>query len=172
MNARAQAPLDLASMENMAQDYGAQGQGNGPEERFTQQKVCAGGHSKKEECINPLLKSTILDPEKLETRLLTLFSGGFHDTIRCNLNRASLRANPSYIALSYCWGESDTRGEIEINGQKTCVRQSLEIALKYLRSSRHDVVVWADAISINQEDVNEKEYQIRMMGSIYAKGRP
>lgn len=165
-------PSTLASMENMAQDYGDQGQGNGPEELFAQQKVCAGGHSKKGKCTNPPLKSTILDQEKLETRLLTLFSGEFHDTIRCNLNPVSLRTNPSYIALSYCWGESDTRGEIEINGQKTCVRESLAIALKYLRRGRDDVVVWADAISINQEDANEKAYQIRMMGSIYASGRP
>jgi hypothetical protein len=158
-------------MENMAQDYGDQGLGNGPEELFAQQKVCAGGHSKEEKCTNPPLKLTILDQEKLETRLLTLFQGEFHDTIRCSLYPVSLRANPSYIALSYCWGE-DTRGEIEINGQKTCVRESLEIALKYLRRSRDDVVVWADAISINQKNVNEKEYQIRMMGSIYANGRP
>lgn len=159
-------------MENMARDYGDPGQGNRPEELFAQHKVCAGGHSKKGKCTNPLLKLTILDREKLETRLLTLFSGGFHDTIRCSLYPVSLGANPSYIALSYCWGESDTRGEIEINGQKTCVRESLKIALKYLRRSRDDVVVWADAISINQENVNEKEYQIRMMGSIYANGRP
>jgi hypothetical protein len=156
----------------MAQDYGDQGQGNGPEELFAHQKVCAGGHSTKKKCTNPPLKLTILDQEKLETRLLTLFPGGFHDTIRCNLYPVSLRANPSYIALSYCWGESDTRGEIEINGQRTCVRESLTIALKYLRRSRNDVVVWADAISINQENVDEKEYQIRMMGSIYANGRP
>jgi hypothetical protein len=69
-------------------------------------------------------------------------------------------------------GKSDTRGEIEINGQKTCVRESLKIALKYLRKSRDDVVVWADAISINQEDANEKAYQVRMMRDIYANGRP
>jgi Heterokaryon incompatibility protein (HET) len=164
-------PSTLASMENMAQDYRGQGRGNGPEELFAQQKVCAGGHSEEEKCTNPPLKSTILDQEKLETRLLTLFSGEFQDTIRCNLNPVSLRANPSYIALSYCWGESDTRGEIEINGQKTCVRESVAIALKYLRRSRGDMMVWADAISINQEDADEKEYQVRMMGSIYTNGR-
>jgi hypothetical protein len=158
-------------MENMAQDYGGQGQGNGPEELFAQQKVCAGGHSKEGRCTNPPLKSATLDREKLETRLLTLFSGEFHDMIQCNLNPVSLRANPRYIALSYCWGESDTRSEIEINGQKACVRESLATALKYLRRSRDDVVVWADAISINQEDADEKEYQIRMMGSIYSNGR-
>src|SRR5436305_1217601 len=102
------------------------------------------GHSKEGKCINPPLKSTIPDPEKLETRLLTLLSGEFHDTIRCHLNPVSLRADPSYIALSYCWGESGARGEIEINGQKTCVRESPAVALKYLRRSRDDVVVWTD----------------------------
>src|SRR5438270_8407797 len=117
-------------MDNMVQDYGEHGQGNGPEELFVEQKVCAGGHSEEEKCTNPPLELTILDPQKLETRLLTLFSGGFHDTIRCNLYPVSLRANPSYIALSYCWGESDIRGEIEINGQKKCVWESLKIALK------------------------------------------
>ena len=40
-----------------------------------------------------------------------------------------------------------------------------------MQRSRDDVVVRADAISINQEDVDEKEYQIRMMGSIYSNGR-
>jgi hypothetical protein len=143
-------------MENMTQDYGDQGQGNGLGELFAQQKVCAGGRSKEEKCTNLPLKLTILDRERLETRLLTLFSGGFLDTIRCSLYPVSLRANPSYIALPYCWGGSDTCGEIEINGHKICVRESLKIALKYLRRSRDDVVVWADAISINQESVDEK----------------
>src|SRR3954465_4580452 len=105
-------------MENMAQDYGGKGQGNGPEELFAQRKVCAGGHSKEAKCTNPPLKPTILDPEKLQTRLLTLRSGGFHDAIQCDLFPLSSRANPAYIALSYYWGECDTRGEIEINGQK------------------------------------------------------
>ena len=109
-------PRPLAGMELWPKIMGIRGRGNGLEELFAQQKVYAGGHSKEEKCTNLPLKLTILDREKLETRLLTLFSGGFHDTIQCSLYPVSLRANPSYIALSHCWGESDTCGEIEING--------------------------------------------------------
>src|SRR5437764_1536441 len=99
---------------------GIRGSETGPEEPFAQQKVCAGGHSEEEKCTNPPLELTIQDPEKLETRLLTLFSGGFHDTIRCSLYPVSLRANPSYIALSYCWGEPENRSEVSAEKSRRC----------------------------------------------------
>jgi len=39
-----------------------------------------------------------------------------------------------------------------------------------MRNPRHAVLVWADAISINQSDHNERSAQVEIMGEIYSKG--
>jgi hypothetical protein len=116
------------------------------------------------------LKYSALSRDKREIRLLTVCAGAFEDEIRCKLNSISLEAKPTYMALSYCWGEQSDRGEVTVDEQKASVMKSLEIALRYLRDSRKDVVVWADAMCINQENLEEKSHQVRLMGDIYANG--
>lgn len=111
-----------------------------------------------------------LSAEINEIRRLTIFSGSFEDQIQCALNPVSLEVNPSYAALSYCWGDPEARTKITVNGQKISVTKSLERALRYLRKDDEDAIIWADAICINQQDTDEKSVQVRMMGEIYAKG--
>lgn len=106
-----------------------------------------------------------------EIRLLTVFSGSLKDEIECNLHVISLNSKPSYTALSYCWGDEALRGYVTVGSHKISVTQSLKEALRYLRSDKNDVVVWADAICINQTDDEEKSFQIGYMGEIYTKGK-
>lgn len=97
-------------------------------------------------------------------------SGTFDSEIQCELHTVSLDENPSFIALSYCWGDVKSPNYMSVNGHKISVATSLELALRHMRHVDNDVILWADAICINQQDDDEKAVQVTMMGDIYAKG--
>jgi hypothetical protein len=122
--------------------------------------------------MDPNSTYSALNQNKREIRLLTLLcSGGFEDDIRCKLDVVSLDETLTYTALSYCWGNQNERREILVNEKTVSVTKSLEIALRYARKDLQDMVLWVDAICINQENLKEKSYQVGMMGSIYATGK-
>ena len=73
----------------------------------------------------------------------------------------------TYTALSYTWGDETTRKEIFIDGKILQVGKNLEEALRYLRKPDRALVLWADAVCINQNDIEEKNAQILQMGNIY-----
>ncbi|TQN71098.1 Heterokaryon incompatibility protein 6, OR allele [Colletotrichum shisoi] len=77
-----------------------------------------------------------------------------------------------YGALSYTWGDQTVRVPIIMNGQVVLVGQSLEAALRAL-SSDPDYIdglkIWADAICINQKDMNERSRQVKRMRTVYGK---
>lgn len=120
--------------------------------------------------ISPARLYSPLNPKKREFRLLTLCSSSLNNEVRCNLIPVSMDSKPSYAALSYCRDSRDERGTISINGQRISVTKSLELALKYLRKGKTPSVIWADAVCINQEDLDEKSLQVSMMRDIYANG--
>ncbi|KAK7716344.1 hypothetical protein SLS64_003498 [Diaporthe eres] len=93
------------------------------------------------------------------------------DIVRCDMFTCPLRNPPPYIALSYAWGDlSDTRKILMGRADITIhVSASLESALRALRDPRKSILVWADAISINQQDQSEKAEQVRLMTRIYQK---
>jgi hypothetical protein len=82
---------------------------------------------------------------------------------------------PQYEALSYTWGDADVSeyGRVE-NSQGSGgpsatlgLRPNLASALRYLRYSDEPRVLWIDAICINQEDIEERNEQVKRMTSIY-----
>jgi hypothetical protein len=89
--------------------------------------------------------------------------------IRGELCAVDLDDNPSFAALSYCWGEyaspRDTIlcGDISIEVTKNCWS-----ALWHLRKTFGSIAIWIDAICINQSDKVEKSIQIPLMGDIYS----
>lgn len=98
--------------------------------------------------------------------------------VYCNLRHAYLESfenDPvqNYIALSYVWGNPTTSREVLIEGG-TChtkVTASLGTALRNLRHDTQSYLLWADALCINQEDVEERNQQVSIMGRIYAAAR-
>ncbi|KAF4632483.1 hypothetical protein G7Y89_g5649 [Cudoniella acicularis] len=110
-----------------------------------------------------------LRPDRKDIRLLTLLAGTFNDEIQCQLHTVSLNYDPPFTALSYCWGDAKSRGNITVNGHQVSVTESLEVALRYMRHQEEHLQVWADAICINQSNRAEKSVQVAMMGDIYAQ---
>lgn len=123
-----------------------------------------------------VIQYTPLAETKSEIRLLIVYPGTFESTNCCKLTHAYLNEDPSYMALSYCWSKTkevneSSKAEIFLKNRAIKVTKSAETALRYLRNLKEDVVVWIDAICINQQDLSEKSSQVRMMGKIYDHGK-
>lgn len=90
------------------------------------------------------------------------------EAIECDLYPVALLEAKSqgYEALSYTWGDQKNRLDIVINGQTTAVGRNLHAALNLFRNS--EVLLWVDAVCINQEDNVEKSKQVDMMATIYS----
>ena len=111
-----------------------------------------------------------LETSRREIRLLELKYINSNEVLHCVLNTASLHTDLTFTALSYCWGDETQRCRINIDGQDATITKNLGLALKYLWNQRDGVLVWVDAVCINQENNTERSEQVRIMGEIYAKG--
>ncbi|KAH8656875.1 heterokaryon incompatibility protein-domain-containing protein [Ilyonectria robusta] len=121
-----------------------------------------------------------LDRDNGEIRLVKLEMSADDDDISCELLTVPLASAPPYEALSYTWGSPLNKHKISIDGTPFQVTGNLFAALQHLRnptSLRENVPVryqeshrllWIDAICINQEDIDERNFQVRLMWHIYA----
>ncbi|EPE35168.1 heterokaryon incompatibility protein [Glarea lozoyensis ATCC 20868] len=92
--------------------------------------------------------------------------------IYCELYPITVDASKNgYEALSYQWGSWDNALSIYVNGIQKAVTQNLHFALQSFREENSEVILWVDAICINQEDDDEKGMQVNMMTDIYANAR-
>ncbi|KAK4166243.1 heterokaryon incompatibility protein 6, OR allele [Cladorrhinum sp. PSN259] len=109
-----------------------------------------------------------LPPTPTAIRLLHILPGTPLEDIECNLVDADLVAEDDrYEALSYVWGDVSETTPIQVNGSTLQIGKNLRCALLHLRLIDKPRVVWADAICINQEDLDERNQQISIMGKIY-----
>ena len=90
-------------------------------------------------------------------------------TIRCSIEHASLKRPPKYVAISYAWGDIGDTKEIQIDGIPIRITTSLHGALEALRQKSGSVLVWADFVSIDQHNREEKMNQVQLMATIYAR---
>lgn len=92
------------------------------------------------------------------------------DPVVCTLVEVPFGDKPKFNALSYTWGDSAPDDPtITLDGFPFRVRRNLFDALVFLR---HQTVYpvrqyWIDAICINQNDVDERNRQVRIMDQIY-----
>ncbi|KAJ3532662.1 hypothetical protein NM208_g8335 [Fusarium decemcellulare] len=109
-----------------------------------------------------------LDSRGSEIRLLRILPD-ISTRIQCQIFHTPLNIPHDYIAISYTWGDPlDTR-LIVLDGHEFPITTSLWHALSRIRSVSTAVIVWADAICINQHDLEERSYQVGLMTSIYQK---
>lgn len=105
-----------------------------------------------------------------EIRLLRLYRRRHGRPLECSLFSISLDdAELDYAALSYVCGDPADRLPIFVDGHQLMVYRNLSNALSGLQSEEKELVIWADAICINQWDMQEKAQQISFMGEIYRK---
>lgn len=82
---------------------------------------------------------------------------------------------PAYEALSYVWGSSYRVVEpprlLVEGGDPIFLTENLEQALLHLRRERTDILIWIDAICINQADEKERAQQVVLMGDIYRQAK-
>lgn len=124
------------------------------------------------ECSSTLLYEEFpLHAEHSEIRLLLLHPNGWHGPIFCDFQVVSLNDRPEYSALSYVWGQEDAIHEISLGGRPFWVRPNLFTALRRLRAHGVDntIIIWVDALCINQSSVAERNSQVAMMGEIYSQ---
>ncbi|KAF2731845.1 HET-domain-containing protein, partial [Polyplosphaeria fusca] len=88
------------------------------------------------------------------------------------LSVIDLNDNPLFSALSYVWGvHSTTPHFVHCGASRIKVTPNCFSALVNLRKKliNEPLVIWVDAICINQNDDAEKSHQIPLMGDIYSK---
>ncbi|SMQ48515.1 unnamed protein product [Zymoseptoria tritici ST99CH_3D7] len=114
-----------------------------------------------------------LDPQSKEIRLVNVIAGQPSDPMRCSLVYTPLAgATVPFETVSYCWGRATLEKTIEIDGRAVAVTASAAGVLYRMRHPDINRLLWIDAISIRQDDKDdkgEKPHQISLMGSIYSR---
>lgn len=101
-------------------------------------------------------------------RLVEILPGKHEEVLRCRIHHVSQSKNPPYEALSYTWGELNLCCSALIEGKPLMINANLHSALKALRyDNLASRILWADAICINQKDMNESAMQVELMRDIY-----
>lgn len=84
--------------------------------------------------------------------------------------KRDLNMAPGYIALSYAWGDSGDMTILPVDGQEFEVSVNLHGALWAITQCEADieeVMVWADALCIDQGNLEERNQQVQIMTKIY-----
>ena len=103
-------------------------------------------------------------------RLLTVYHHDSNGLLHCSLSTARLDDLPSFIALSYTWGEQEATQDILLNGSRFMIRPNLYDFLDTVATqSLCGELLFVDAICIDQSNVRERESQISYMRDIYRK---
>ena len=117
-----------------------------------------------------------LDLAQSSIRLLYIKKGHLSDDISCSLVESILEEGQgiTYKALSYTWGGLTYTPRtyrhlpyVFVNDHEFEITENLFSALQHIRSTSEDVILWTDAICINQANKQEKGHQVRQMGNIY-----
>lgn len=136
-----------------------------------------------------------------QIRLLVLFPGTGDEEVVIALVHRPRRSKPIYEALSYVWGSSDRTDEVTVTqasasriarlgghapqaskhlkrnpasrneSSRLAIGRNLFVALQHLRRKDEARGLWVDAISINQDDPEERSKEVARMGGIYRRAR-
>lgn len=109
-----------------------------------------------------------LDTKRRQFRRLVLSPAQNHDDpLHGSLENVWFDEAPEYEALSYVWGPPTPSSHLFLNEHRMSITPNLDCALRHLRKVDSNRVLWVDALCINQEDMDEKVSQIKMMQGIY-----
>lgn len=105
-----------------------------------------------------------------EVRLITLRDDATSISLRYDMHVVDIDRSPNYSALSYAWGAPlpiARLKSISIDGIAFKIRPTLFYFLQSMAMHHRDKSMWIDTICINQADIEERNYQVSLMGDIY-----
>ncbi|KAI2465272.1 heterokaryon incompatibility protein-domain-containing protein [Annulohypoxylon bovei var. microspora] len=109
-----------------------------------------------------------LSQGSFESRVLRLSPGTKNDPISASIEKMDLNNLVSpYNTLSYTWGDANVVKPITINGEIFQATINLYDALQHIRSADMPIMIWVDAVCINQWDLGEKSFQVSFMAELY-----
>lgn len=71
-----------------------------------------------------------------------------------------------YAAVSYVWGNPKPSESIIVNGYSMLIAENIFSFLRHAQR-HHNMVLWIDALCINQQDIAERNLQIQKMMTIF-----
>ena len=101
-------------------------------------------------------------------RLLEIDTDSNAAGISCRMRAALLDETVTYKTLSYTWGEPLPTQTICVNDTPFEVRQNLYDFLKQVQDARETSMLWIDALCIDQNNVAERNSQVKLMSKIYS----
>lgn len=87
--------------------------------------------------------------------------------IHAELIQAHLDNLPDYEAISYTWGDTTKTQLVTLGGLPFAVTSNVYNILEGRCSINGPRLIWIDSICINQDDLQEKSRQVRLMREIY-----
>jgi len=115
-------------------------------------------------------QSRLVETSGRKIRILDVDPGILESPIHGVFREVLLDGSQSYVALSYVWGADEPSIPIDCgNGTlPVLVTKNCYAALRRLRERSRKRTMWIDAICINQQDKDERSYQVAMMRDIYS----
>jgi hypothetical protein len=110
-------------------------------------------------------------PKNKSIRYLVLDPGKDDEPLSGSLTVEHIDKVPDFDAISYVWGPHHFVGQITCDGRIIHLTASLRDALRRVRLPNTARNIWADQISINQQDLAERSHQVALMGKIYRKSQ-
>lgn len=122
------------------------------------------------------------EPIRISLHKVTIPRSCLGTSLESNLEAIDLASEesdvkkPDFIALSYVWGSPDDPQGVIIEpapeGANTIsITRNLDVALRNMRLKSKVVVVWIDAICIDQGNLEERSHQVAFMDRIYTIAR-
>lgn len=109
-----------------------------------------------------------LNIENREARLVFIHPSAIRSRqIVCELYHMSLNDPPPYVALSYVWGDASRTRTIMLDGEIFSITSNLHEAMLQLRQETDVLLLWIDAICIDQSNIEERSQQVSLMREIY-----
>ncbi|KAH7072583.1 heterokaryon incompatibility protein-domain-containing protein [Paraphoma chrysanthemicola] len=108
-------------------------------------------------------------PTRRHVRLLSLLPLSSGPEITVQTFDSDIDSLPAYEALSYVWGDVANTRSLKCNESLVTVTECLHSALHHLRQPENARVMWIDAICINQDDLEERSFQVTLMRDIYLR---
>lgn len=96
-------------------------------------------------------------------RVLEILPGKKNHNLTFRLHVANRDDAPAFEALSYAWGDPETRITASCDGSVIPITTNLSDGMQAMRHERHLRFLWADAVCIDQKNMKERGHQVSII---------